>query len=88
MIRVRAVVSGLVQGVGFRYSAQEQAARLGVAGWVRNLPDDTVECEVEGPAEAVGTMVDWLRHGPRHARVGGVHVQDVPVTGAEGFRIT
>ncbi len=62
-IRKRAIVSGIVQGVGFRYSAVAEAERLGVAGWVRNRADGSVEAEVEGEPEAVGRMLDWLRRG-------------------------
>ena len=74
--RVRAIVRGRVQGVGYRASAAHEARRLGLAGWVRNLPDGTVEVEARGAAAAVDALVGWLAQGPRGARVRGVDVQD------------
>lgn len=87
MRRVRAVVSGDVQGVGFRYSTRERARELGVAGWVRNLPDGSVEAEVEGEAGAVERMLAWLGRGPSDARVASVVVTETPVLHAGEFAI-
>jgi acylphosphatase len=87
MRRVHAVVSGEVQGVGFRYAARERAAELGVAGWVRNLPDGTVEAEVEGESGAVERMLAWLDRGPRAARVASVVTHEIPVLHARDFAI-
>jgi acylphosphatase len=88
MRRVRAQVKGRVQGVAYRAYATEEAARLGVSGWVRNLPDGSVELEVEGPAEKVDALVAWCRHGPSAARVTQVEVEERALTGArDGFRI-
>jgi acylphosphatase len=67
--RVRLVVSGRVQGVGFRQQAVVEAERLGVVGWVRNLPDGRVEALAEGDKEAVEALLAWCKHGPRAARV-------------------
>lgn len=67
--RLRMLVSGRVQGVGYRWSAAEQARRLGLNGWVRNLPDGRVEAEFEGTALLLETMRDWCGAGPRLARV-------------------
>lgn len=75
--RVRVVVRGVVQGVGFRMAAVDAARPLAVAGFVRNLPDGTVEAEVEGAPDAVDRMLDWLRHGPPTAQVDGVEVHEV-----------
>jgi acylphosphatase len=86
-VRKRAIVSGAVQGVGFRYSAVAEAERHGISGWVRNNPDGTVEAEIEGDPEAVERMLDWLRHGPPGSRVAQVVVEDVPVVGEPGFVI-
>jgi acylphosphatase len=72
--RLHAVVSGRVQGVGFRASAQQVAQRLGLAGWVRNLADGRVELHAEGPATALDQLLDWLRQGPSLSRVDGVDV--------------
>jgi acylphosphatase len=87
VIRRRAVVHGLVQGVGFRYACARQAEALGVAGWVRNRPDDTVEAVVQGEPGAVEDMVTWLRQGPRHARVSKVDVVDEEPEHLAGFRV-
>lgn len=80
-------VSGRVQGVGFRYSTRDQAVRLGVAGWVRNLPDGRVEAFVEGEPKAVTAMLDWLRSGPPGASVDDVRSSDVEADDATDFRI-
>ena len=69
---MRVVVSGRVQGVGFRYSMLERARSLGVGGWVRNRPDGTVEAVFEGQPDRVRSMVDWCHRGPRGALVEGV----------------
>jgi len=70
----RFLISGRVQGVGFRFYAEEVAAREGVTGWVRNLPDGRVEAYVEGEGEAVTRVERALRQGPRSARVESVEV--------------
>lgn len=87
MIARRVVVSGRVQGVGFRWATLAEAHRSGVLGWVRNLPDGSVETFVQGDDEAVLGLVDWLRSGPataavRHAAVVGVP-PDPSLTGFE-----
>jgi acylphosphatase len=83
----RAVVSGLVQGVFYRDSARREAQRRGVDGSARNLPDGRVEVLLEGPAEAVAGVLEWLARGPAHARVDTVEVTDEPVRGLRGFDI-
>ncbi len=80
-IRRRAVVRGLVQGVGFRASTREQARTLGVSGIARNQLDGTVEVEAEGTRQDVEALLAWLRQGPPWSRVEGVDVSDLPVTG-------
>jgi acylphosphatase len=80
-------VSGRVQGVSFRWEAQQRAERLGLTGWVRNEPDGSVAAHLEGPVSAVESMVDWCRQGPSYARVERVTVTDVADTGDEEFRI-
>ena len=77
----RFVVSGRVQGVGFRYFTQDTARREGVTGWVRNLPDGRVEALAEGDADAVTRLERALRTGPRGARVDRVYVDDEDPTG-------
>jgi acylphosphatase len=87
MQRRRVVVRGRVQGVGFRWSATDEADRLGLAGWVENRDDGTVEAVVEGEESAVEAMLAWLRHGPRTARVTGVDVQEEQPEGLHGFGV-
>ncbi len=78
---------GRVQGVGFRWATAAEAERLGVAGHVRNLPDGTVEAEVEGTADAVERMREWLAHGPPGASVSRCEVRELEPTGESRFRI-
>jgi acylphosphatase len=68
----RLVISGRVQGVGFREATVDAAREAGVAGWVRNRTDGTVEVLVQGSSDAVDRMVTWCRRGPPLARVAGV----------------
>lgn len=84
MIRIHAVVTGMVQGVGFRYSAVEQARRLGVGGWVRNRLDGSVEVEAQGIAAAVAQFISWLKVGPRWSQVEHVAVTGIPVEPERG----
>jgi acylphosphatase len=87
MIRRRVVVTGRVQGVFFRDSTRAEAERQGVAGWVRNRPDGSVEAVLEGEPDAVEAMVDWLRHGPEHARVEGHGVTEEEPESEVAFRV-
>lgn len=75
----RVVVSGRVQGVGFRESLVDVARGAGVVGWVRNLRDGTVEALVQGEAQRVDRVTAWCRHGPPAARVTHVDVSAVDV---------
>lgn len=63
-----------MQGVAYRLSAKDEADRLGLDGWVRNLPDGRVEAMAQGPRETVEAFVAWCRKGPPHARVTDVAV--------------
>ena len=72
VIRRRALVHGTVQGVGYRFSTEGEADRLGVDGFVRNRPDGTVEVEVEGTPEAVGRLLAWLEEGPTGAGLNAI----------------
>lgn len=76
MKRVRVRVRGRVQGVFFRGDARARARSLGVAGWIRNLPDGTVEALFEGDDDRVDSMVEWCRRGPPGAHVEAVDVED------------
>jgi acylphosphatase len=72
LARVHLLVSGLVQGVAFRAATADEARRLGVRGWVRNLADGRVEVEAEGERAALEGLAGWCRRGPPMARVDGV----------------
>jgi acylphosphatase len=81
-------IGGRVQGVGFRMFAEATAAREGLNGWVRNLPDGGVEVAAEGEAEAIERFERHLRHGPPSARVDDFEVEDVvPDRQQSGFNI-
>ena len=87
-IRVRLIIEGRVQGVWFRESTRREAVALGVTGWVRNLPDRTVEVLTEGPEQQVKQLVSWCGHGPSAARVDMVHKSQEEWTGEfESFDI-
>jgi acylphosphatase len=85
--RVRVVVSGDVQGVGFRWSCRQQAGSRGVGGFVRNLPDGRVEAVFEGPSGALDALVAWCRTGPAWGRVEAIEVFDETAIGETAFRI-
>lgn len=72
MIARRYLISGVVQGVGYRFFAVRAARERGVRGWVRNLPDGRVEVLAVGPLEALQVLREDLRRGPRGSRVSGV----------------
>ena len=88
MIARRAVISGSVQGVGFRFFAERAAREAGVTGWVRNRPDGTVETVAEGEQGAVARYLERLRSGPAGCRVTRFIEEETPVTGLESFEIT
>jgi acylphosphatase len=87
VVRQRVVVHGWVQGVFFRDSLRREAARAGVAGWVRNTNDGGVEAVFEGAPDAVATLVAWCHSGPSRARVDRVDVTDEPPERLTGFRV-
>jgi acylphosphatase len=86
-VRVRAVVRGRVQGVGFRYSARSKAEKFGVTGFARNLPDGAVELEAEGSPSAVDEFLAWSRRGPIGARVDALDAEDIAAVGDGKFTI-
>lgn len=86
-LRVHVRVRGKVQGVWFRESTRQEAERLGVAGWVRNLPNGDVEAILTGPAPQVNALVDWCRHGPPNAQVQDLQVQEQAGPMEVGFRV-
>ena len=83
----RVVVHGSVQGVFFRDSTRRRAESRGVAGWVRNCSDGTVEALFEGDADAVDALVAFAGDGPRGAQVERVEVEDVRAEGLSGFEV-
>ena len=85
--RAKVIVSGRVQGVGFRYWASSQAASLGVSGWVRNSPGGNVEAVFEGPAERVELLLRWCRQGPPAAYVDQLEVEWQEPKGEHGFAV-
>jgi acylphosphatase len=87
VVRVRAVVSGMVQGVFFRQATAEEARRLGIVGWVRNRPDGRVEAVFEGPRDVVDQIVSWCREGTPWSNVEGVEVTAEEPEGLDAFRI-
>ena len=87
LTRRRLVVKGLVQGVGFRWFAREQAESLGLSGWVRNREDGAVEAEAEGPAGALDEFVRRLRAENSSARVDEIVAVPAAPRGGTGFEI-
>ena len=90
MIKIHALISGRVQGVGFRWATRKEATRLGLCGWVRNLPDGRVELTAEGDAATVETFLRWCHQGPPNAAVEHVEIierVEVPAPSAAGFDV-
>jgi acylphosphatase len=86
--RAHVRVSGQVQGVFFRDSTRQKAEELGLAGWVRNMPDGQVEALFEGPTEKVREMVTWCEEGPQRASVENVDTNFENAGGdLEGFEV-
>jgi len=80
-LRAKVIVHGLVQGVFFRASTRDEAIRIGVGGWVRNLPDGTVEALFEGEKKKVEEILGWCHKGPSGAQVSGVDISWEPYKG-------
>lgn len=80
-------VSGRVQGVGFRWFVRERAREFGLVGWVRNLRDGRVEAWLEGPPEALATVLERLRAGPTSAQVEQLEVTDSAALAHEKFEV-
>ena len=86
-IRAHAFISGKVQGVGYRYSTMNVATKLGLNGWVRNLPDSRVEAVFEGAPEVIEEMIRWCHQGPNSATVKDVQVEYSEAEGLQQFEI-
>ena len=80
-MRLKAVIKGEVQGVGFRWAVQSQAGRLGLTGYAENLPDGSVRVEAEGPSDRLDQLEAFLHQGPRWAEVASLDSQRGPATG-------
>lgn len=88
-VRAHVLVQGLVQGVFFRDATRRRASELGLAGWVRNLPDGRVEAVFEGGETEVESAVEFVRKGPPHAQVLNLEVDYGTYTGEfPDFRVT
>ncbi|HKT57216.1 MAG TPA: acylphosphatase [Microbacterium sp.] len=87
MRRVHAIVTGDVQGVGYRYTMRLAARHAGVAGWVRNRRDGSVEAEIEGTDRQVDRLLAWMAKGPPGALPTVARVEELPPTGATGFEV-
>jgi len=77
-VAIRLIISGRVQGVCFRHHTCETALSQGVAGWVRNRTDGTVEALIQGETKAVDQVIAWCRQGPPAARVDDLHIETRP----------
>ena len=86
-VRRHVVVHGMVQGVAFRDATRRQASSRGVAGWVTNRSDGAVEAVFEGDEDAVRSLVDFVREGPRAADVDRVEESEEKPEGLSGFDV-
>ena len=87
-IRAHIIISGRVHGVGFRANARRMAIRLMITGWVRNLPDGSVEALAEGEEKAVKEFVNWCRKGPSLANVSDIKINWLTATDEfKGFHV-
>jgi acylphosphatase len=88
-VKARVRIEGLVQGVNYRYATRQKAQELGVNGWVRNLPDGSVESLMEGEQDKVEALIRWCHQGPSGARVKKVTTHGEAYRGdLQGFSIT
>ena len=87
MEAVHVFVTGRVQGVFYRSWTEQKALELGLAGWVRNLPDGRVEAVLEGEKSKVERMVELCKKGPPHSKVENVEVKKQMPSGFEGFEV-
>jgi acylphosphatase len=87
MKTVRLIVRGRVQGVFFRAYTKETADRLGISGWVKNLPDKSVEITATGNQESLQQFISWCRLGPTKARVDELKIEETAPDAFPDFRI-
>jgi acylphosphatase len=86
-MRLHLIVSGIVQGVGFRYFAKSSAEQLGLGGFAKNLPTGDVEIEVEGEQAAVAAFITHIERGPARSKVTSIDSSELPELGETTFRI-
>lgn len=84
---IKIIVSGRVQGVGFRYQTYQEAIKLNVFGFVKNQLDRTVLIEAEGDEINVDMFIEWCKHGPSFSRVDNIKIVDLPIENFEKFVI-
>lgn len=87
MKRAHIIIYGRVQGVWFRAHTKEMADKLGIKGWVRNLPDGSVEAVFEGDEKSIEEMIRWCHHGPPLARVDRAEIKYEEPKGERNFEI-
>jgi acylphosphatase len=87
MRRVHVIVTGDVQGVGYRYTMRMVAQEAGVSGWVRNRRDGSVEAEVEGTDEQLDDVLAWMAEGPPGSQPSTAKVDEIPTAGGRGFEV-
>ena len=87
IIRKHIYIKGRVQGVGFRSSVLDRAYKLGLKGYVKNLPDGRVFIDAEGEINKLENLALWCKSGPSYARVDSVNTSDHPVAGYERFTV-
>lgn len=86
-VGIHAIIEGRVQGVWFRESTKKKALKLGLTGWVKNLPDGRVELMAYGEKTEIKLLKDWLHHGPPLAKVSQVTVDEIPFEALQGFEV-
>lgn len=86
-IHTHVLISGKVQGVGYRYFTKRKASQLNISGWVQNLPDGRVEAIFEGDREIVEKMINWCHEGSPSAVVQDVSVEYSELEGLQGFEV-
>lgn len=90
MKRVKVKIHGLVQGVFYRANTRDKAKQIGVTGWVKNMPDNTVEAVFEGEADKVDEMIEWCKTGPPSAEVEKIEIlenEQVEINSFKSFEI-
>lgn len=80
-------INGRVQNVGFRFHTQDQALKLGISGYVKNMPDGSVYIEAEGSETSLNEFLSWCHKGPSWARVFDIKITEQPLTGYATFEI-